>query len=181
MKAHMALAALASMAALATTGCVPPHGGASAVPVPGAPDHDHYSYRQRPLTVEEESVRITAAQERASPWFEGLDAIARWAPGIECNNVHSRKAEQSIGALEVMTVLFSKGGEPMKVYEKEAQERHQGLAFEYAEMALRKGCLDEAEQTCKRVVAFYEGVAWEGIRDRAMACIDESLNRRLRF
>ena len=122
MKVHMALAALASMAALATTGCVPPHGGASAVPVPGAPDHDHYSYRQRPLTVEEESVRITAAQERASPWFEGLDAIARWAPGTECNNVHSRKAEQSIGALEVMTVLFSKGGEPMKVYEKEAQE-----------------------------------------------------------
>ena len=184
MKAYATLAALASAAALATAGCVPPlapPGGHPGVPGAGLhKDQDHYSYQQRPLTVEEESIRITAAQDRARPWFEGRDAIARWAPGTECDNVHSRKAEQSIGTLEGMTVLFSKGGAPMQVYEKEAQERHQGLAFEYAEMALRKGCLEEAEQTCKGIIALYEGVLWEGIRDRAAACLDESLNRRLR-
>lgn len=185
MKAYATLAALVSAAALATTGCVhplAPSGGAS----PGVSeagshqDPDHYSYRRRPLTLEEESVRITAAQDRARPWFEGRDAIARWAPGTECDNVHSRKAEQSIGTLEGMTVLFSKGGAPLQEYEKEAQGRHQGLAFEYAEMALRKGCLEEAEQTCKGIIALYEGALWEGIRDRAAACLDEALNRRLR-
>ena len=178
MKAHAALAALAAAAALATTGCVPHHRHSGD---PGGWSyHDHYGYQKRHLTAEEESIRITAAQDRVRPYFEGRDAIARWASTPECSNVHSRKAEQSIGALEGLTTLFSKGGELMKVYEKEAQKRHQALAFEYAEMALKKGCLEEAEQTCKGVIAFYEGVLWEGLRDRAMACLDESLNRRIR-
>ena len=57
--------------------------------------------------------------------------------------------------------------------ERDARERHTTLAFAFADAALRKGAYDLADRVYRRLVEFYVGNAYSGIRERARIGIDD--------
>jgi hypothetical protein len=52
-------------------------------------------------------------------------------------------------------------------------ERHTSLAFGLADAALESGCLDVADQAYRRIITYYTGSAYAGLRDRAKLGIDD--------
>lgn len=117
-----------------------------------------------------------AAQNRARPYLEGMAALERYCASTDMENEHSRTVQSKIAELEVATSQFSVVR--MHDYELEVRERHTSLGFAFAEEAMRKGALDSADRVYRRMVEFYVGNAYSGIRDRARIGIDDLRARR---
>lgn len=112
-----------------------------------------------------------AAANRARPFVEGEAALARYNADPGCQNADSAQVETNIAELQDLVGSFNLTG--IRDLENTARQRHTALAFGYADSALGKGCLDEAEATYRELVTFYVGSAYDGIRDRATIGIDD--------
>lgn len=112
-----------------------------------------------------------AAANRAEPYREGKTALSEYAATTPCDGAHAAAVERSIGELEGMVEDFH--AVRISNYEETARQRHVELAFDYASTALDKGCLDAADDTYRRLISFYVGSAYSGIRDRARIGIDD--------
>lgn len=120
-----------------------------------------------------------AAQNRARPYVEGMAALERYQASTEPENEDSRTVQAKISELEEDTANFNRVGLPSLGHlEREARDRHTSLAFAFAEEALRKGALDAADRVYRRLVEFYVGNAYSGIRERARIGIDDVRARR---
>ena len=118
-----------------------------------------------------------AAIIRLRPYKDGLEALQMYQAGGECTTAAAAKVEVMIDKLKTQISWFQR----MKTvadYEREARDRHTDLAFSYADTALRKNCLDEADRAYRGLVHFYIGSAYGGIRDRARIGIDDVRARR---
>jgi hypothetical protein len=118
-----------------------------------------------------------AAQNRARPFVEGMQALERYRASEGCDNPHRQVVLEKIAELEKSLSLFHQV-RSFPEYEREARDRHTQLSFAFADEALRRGCLDDADQVYRNLVAFYTGNVYAGIRDRAKLGIDDVRARR---
>lgn len=121
-----------------------------------------------------------AARERyAAAYADALSAADRYAKVPEAENTDSREVEARLADLEKELVLFNRvSGSTLRSAETETRSRHTKLAFALADAALAKGALDVADRTYRRLVEFYVGNAYSGIRDRARMGVDDVRSRR---
>lgn len=113
-----------------------------------------------------------AARNRARPYQEGLAALDRYRETGECEAagpVLAKITELEEDARD-WTSLSSVG---LRRYAAEARERHAALAFAFAEEALNRGCLDDADRVYRRLIEFYVGAGYSGIRDRARVGVED--------
>ena len=61
---------------------------------------------------------------------------------------------------------------------REARDYHTLLAFTFADTALSKGCLGDADETYRDLIALYSGSNYAGIRACAQIGIDDARARR---
>lgn len=113
-----------------------------------------------------------AALNRARPYHEGLAALDRYRESGECETagpVLSKITELEEDARD-WNSLSSVG---LRHYAAKARERHAALAFAFAEEALNRGCLDDADRVYRRMIEFYVGAGYSGIRDRARLGVED--------
>ena len=113
-----------------------------------------------------------AAKSRAQPYLDGMAALERYRSSTEVENDDSRTVQAKIAELEEDAGLVPSGGS-LQQFAHEARQRHTDLAFAFAEEALRKRALDAADRTYRRLVEFYVGNVYSGIRERARIGIDD--------
>jgi len=118
-----------------------------------------------------------AAQNRARPFVKGMEALERYRASEGCDSPDGREVLAKIAELEESVSLFHQV-QSFPQYEREARARHTELAFAFADEALRRDCLDDADRVYRGIVAFYTGNAYAGLRDRAMLGIDDVRARR---
>ena len=76
-----------------------------------------------------------------------------------------------IEELRVLTLRFS---EPRFYrFSQDMRAKHTSTSFDFAEAAIEKGQLDDADQVYRGLIAFYSGASYSGIRDRARLGIDD--------
>lgn len=119
-----------------------------------------------------------AAQTRARPFVEGMAALEQYRASEGCDNPHAKEVRAKIAELEESLSLFHRV-QSFPQYEREARDRHTTLSFAFADEALRRGCLDDADGVYRNLVAFYTGGAYAGIRDRAKLGIDDVRSARV--
>jgi len=112
-----------------------------------------------------------AAQNRARPYIEGTAALEQFKANPDCDGPHSHVVKEKITELEKNVSTF--GTINMYQYENEASQMHTDLAFTFANLAMKNGCLDDADQVYRRLIAFYVWSAYSGIRDRARLGIED--------
>ena len=117
-----------------------------------------------------------AAANRAQPYEDGLKALQTYQTSGECATTAASKVEAMMDELKTMTSNFH--SIKMTSLEREARDRHTDLSFRYADAALHKNCLDQADQVYRDLIHFYVGGAYSGIRDRARVGIDDVRARR---
>lgn len=113
-----------------------------------------------------------AAQNRARPFVEGMAALERYRASDGCDGPDAQEVRAKIAELEESLSLFHRV-QSFPQYEREARDRHTALSFAFADAALQRGCLDDADAVYRSLVAFYTGGAYAGIRDRAKLGIDD--------
>ena len=118
-----------------------------------------------------------AAANRLKPYKDGLEALQTYQANGECATAAAAKIEAMIDKLKAQTTTFHRLS-TLASYEREARERHTALAFSYADAALHKNCLDQADRVYRDLIHFYVGGAYGGIRDRARVGIDDVRARR---
>ena len=114
-----------------------------------------------------------AAATRARPYVEGKAALSRFTAASDCTNTDASSVKANIAKLEDYVSTFNRIGGSTYKYEREARERHTSLAFGFADAALTKRCLDDADQVYRGLISLYIGAAYAGIRDRAKLGIDD--------
>jgi hypothetical protein len=117
-----------------------------------------------------------AQQNLARPYTEGLKFLEDYRASAGCANSEAQAVRAMVAQLEDQVRMFSVS--PVSNYESVARQRHTSLAFDFAEAALKKGCLDEADGMYRHLFEFYVGAAWSGIRDRAKLGIEDVRARR---
>jgi len=117
------------------------------------------------------------AKNRARPYVEGLAALDLFRAASDCANQHARDVLDRIAKLRDDVTLFHRV-QSFPQYEREARDRHTGLAFAFADEALSRGCLDAADGVYRDIFAFYVGATYSGIRDRAKLGIEDVRARR---
>jgi hypothetical protein len=123
---------------------------------------------------EREEARVAeeqVAKIRARPFVEGMEALERYRASQGCDGPDAKEVLAKIAELEEDVSLFHDVEFPE--YERESRDRHTTLSFGFADEALRRRCLDDADRVYRRLVAFYTGSAYAGIRDRAKLGIDD--------
>ena len=118
-----------------------------------------------------------AAMIRLRPYKGGLEALQTYQANGDCATAASAKVEAMIDKLKTQISWFRRM-KTVAAYEREARDRHTDLAFRYADTALSKNCLDEADRAYRDLIHFYVGGAYGGIRDRARIGIDDVRARR---
>ncbi len=114
----------------------------------------------------------------ADAYDKGTEALARFMAAPDCNGADLRVVAEQVADLERTIALFDPSQTPsirgqMLAYQDQARERHTSLAFALADGALKNGCLDAADQAYRRIISFYTGSAYSGIRDRAKLGVDD--------
>ena len=117
-----------------------------------------------------------AAANRAQPYTDGLKALQTYQASGVCVTAAATEIEAMIDELKTMTSQFHTVG--MTSLARQARDRHTDLSFRYADAALHKGCLDQADRVYRDLIHFYVGGAYSGIRDRARVGIDDVRARR---
>ena len=117
-----------------------------------------------------------AAANRAQPYTDGLNALQSYLASGECATAAATEIETMIDELKTMTSQFHTVG--MNSLARQARDRHTDLSFRYADAALQKSCLDQADRVYRDLIHFYVGGAYSGIRDRARVGIDDVRARR---
>ena len=118
-----------------------------------------------------------AAMLRLRPYKDGLEALRTYQASGECTTAAAANVEAMIDKLKTQIRWFHRMKSAASL-ERQARDRHTALAFSYADAALRKNCLDEADRAYRDLVHFYVGGAYGGIRDRARVGIDDVRVRR---
>ena len=118
-----------------------------------------------------------AALNRARPYIEGVAALDRYRASEGCENEHTAAVGASIAELERLVSQFHTIGS-FRNYEAEARDRHTALSFAFADEALARGCLDEADRVYRQLMSFYVGAAYSGVRDRARLGVEDVRARR---
>ena len=111
------------------------------------------------------------AANRARPFVEGQAALERYVLTNDCTNSATIAIRANLAELQEDVRLFHLTS--FRSYEIEARERHTMLAFGYADEALKRGCLDEADNVYRGIIIFYTGAAYGGIRDRARLGVED--------
>lgn len=108
-----------------------------------------------------------AANNRERPFRQGVAALEAYRRGSGSKEAVLKE----IAELESQTGMF----QTVQLYDyaNTAREWHTSLAFAFAEAALKKGELDAADRVYRRLIEFYVGSAYSGIRDRARLGIDD--------
>lgn len=114
----------------------------------------------------------------ADAYEKGAVALGRFMDAPDCNGADLRVVAEQVADLERTIALFDPSQTPsirdqMLAYQDQARERHTSLAFALADGALRNGCLDVADQAYRRIISFYTGSVYSGIRDRAKLGVDD--------
>lgn len=114
-----------------------------------------------------------ARQRYVAAYNAAVAAVERYSKAPEPETDDSRLAEAKIAELEnELSALNGLGGSLASV-ERETRGRHTGLAFALGDAAIAKGSLNLADRVYRRLVEFYVGSAYTGIRDRARLGIDD--------
>ena len=113
----------------------------------------------------------TAAANREKPYRQGLLSVQSYSEEGGCFTANSTSIHENIGILEEYAISLRDVG--LRGYSDEARDRHTDLSFKYADSALSKSCLDEAEAAYKSIINFYVGGFYAGIRDRARVGLDD--------
>ena len=119
----------------------------------------------QPSSTENVGTVEQVAENRSRPYVEGVAALNRYSAESKCDNQHSSIVQDKISELEYTVSTFKKFG--MSKYIPQAREMHTSLAFNYANEALKKGCLNDSVLIYRRLFTFYTGSAYSGIRDNA--------------
>jgi hypothetical protein len=131
--------------------------------------------------------RVAAAE--ASPdlrYVSGLAALERYTSTHDCVGTDAKSIEHSIDQIEIsvsaynqfvdllrrMNVTQAELNEPEQ-FVREEINKHTSLAFNYATQAIKNGCINQSDRICRRLLEFYIGPAYAGIRDRAIVCIED--------
>jgi hypothetical protein len=104
--------------------------------------------------------------------IKGTRALERYRASEGCDGQDSREVLAMIAELEETVSRFHTV-KSFPEYERQARDMHTNLSFAFADEALRRGCLDDADSVYRSLVAFYTGGAYAGIRDRAKLGIDD--------
>jgi len=117
------------------------------------------------------------AKNRARPYADGLAALEQFRTSTGCDDPHAQEVLDCIADLRKDVELFHTVGS-FPQYEREQRDRHTGLAFAFADEALKRDCLDAADRVYRDIFSFYVGATWSGIRDRAKLGIEDVRARR---
>jgi hypothetical protein len=129
-------------------------------PTPPASTHAG-SQNVQPVTEEQ------AAENRARPFKEAQVALEEYRrSGANTEVVLSKISELEENARMFTSLHFYDHGDT-------ARDRHTAVAFAFAEEAMKKGDLDTADRVYRRLIDFYTGSAYAGIRDRAKLGIED--------
>jgi hypothetical protein len=114
----------------------------------------------------------------ADAYEKGTEALVRFMDTPDCNGADLRVVAEEIADLERTIALFDPSQTPsirnqMLAHQDQARERHTSLAFALADGALKNGCLDAADHAYRRIISYYTGSAYSGIRDRAKLGVDD--------
>jgi hypothetical protein len=110
-----------------------------------------------------------------------MAALSRFNDAPDCDGADLRvvaekvaELERNVANLDPSDPVFSPStrAELLRI-QAGSIERHTSLAFALADAALKSGCLDTADQAYRRLVVFYTGANYAGIRDRAKLGIDD--------
>jgi hypothetical protein len=112
------------------------------------------------------------AENRARPYTQGMLAFKKYMLESDCNSENVKIIKSGINDLEKQVKIWS-GLRVWRAREVKTRGWHTGLAFNFADESLKKGCLDNADITYRSLVNFYVGGAYVGIRDRAKIGIDD--------
>lgn len=106
-------------------------------------------------------------ERRAVPYNEALALMERYRASTGCGTAEAKAVQAKVAQLEDEAAIYA-GYAGM-----EARQRHTEIAFAFADESLKRRCLDVADSTYRRLVEFYVGSAYGGIRDRARLGIDD--------
>ncbi|MEQ1543511.1 hypothetical protein [Methyloglobulus sp.] len=108
--------------------------------------------------------------ETSNRYSDGKNALKAYSAENGCNGRNADSVKNYIKMLE-----HSQGAELLySRYRSDLiRNYHTELAFGYADVALKKGCLDDADNVYRGLISFYVGDAYSGIRDRAKLGIDD--------
>ena len=104
--------------------------------------------------------------------IKGTRALERYRASEGCDSADAQEVLANIAELEETVSRFHTV-KSFPEYERQARDMHTNLSFAFADEALRRGCLDDADRVYRGLVAFYTGGAYAGIRDRAKLGIDD--------
>ena len=133
------------------------------------------SQQSRPNAYEE------SASEIDGYYNQGRQALDRYKSLQECNGSDAETIETDLEEIGKSAQTFristhlnnSPGALHYRPYAVGATNRHTSLAFDYADQAIKKGCLDQADQVCRGLLEAYSYPEDASIRDRAKVCIDD--------
>lgn len=144
--------------------------------------------RRKAEATQRDAAALDAIQ---STYEKGIAALARFLDSADCESPDIVVVVEQIADLELQDALleesiarFDRAGLPAvrdtRLREQTlVRERNTALVFALADGALKFGCLDTADQTYRRVITYYVGSAYAGIRDRAKLGIDDVRAARL--
>ena len=120
------------------------------------------------------------ARETYGYYNQGRQALDRYKSLQECNGSDAKTIDtalEKIGNTAMSTRSVTSGNSPAALhyrpYATGAINLHTSLAFDYADQAIKKDCLDEADRVCRRLLEAYSYPEDASIRDRAKVCIDD--------
>ena len=119
-----------------------------------------------------------AVQRYHAAYQEALAAVERYRKSSESENADSKTIEGRLSSLEQEAQALTSLGGSLAGEARETRSRHTQLAFAYADAALEKGALEVADRTYRRLIDFYVGAAYSGIRDKARIGIDDVRSKR---
>jgi len=106
-------------------------------------------------------------EQRAVPYNEALTLMEKYRASTGCGTAEAQAVQAKIAQLEDEAAIRA------GYAATEARQRHTEIAFAFADESLKRRCLDVADAAYRRLVEFYVGSAYGGIRDRARLGIDD--------
>lgn len=125
-----------------------------------------------PELVEARKARAERLAIRDRWWSEAETAVAEY----QATGQRPEVTIEKVSRLEINVSAFS--SIPFCLDARQARQRHQSIAFTLADSALAQGDLDTADCVYRRLMAFYSGLIYAGVRDRARLGIADVANRR---
>lgn len=117
---------------------------------------------------------VNAMANADNAYANGMSTLKSYQAEKTCDSPNSNIIKSDID--EIMNSLNEvtvKMGSHNPLYTRKIKLQHQNLSFEFADSALKKGCLDDANIVYRDIVNMYVGQAYGGIRDRARLGIDD--------